>query len=50
MSMMFVPFGDWSHDGHGMYEKVLIEIEDTALWANLFNFLKRNMENIFSMI
>ena len=22
---MYLPFGDWSHDGHGQYEKVLID-------------------------
>ena len=21
---MYLPFGDWSHDGHGQYEKILI--------------------------
>lgn len=41
MSMMFVPFGDWSHDGHGMYEKVLIEIEDTAALGKSVQFLKK---------
>ena len=22
---MYLPFGDWSNDGHGRYEKVLID-------------------------
>ena len=22
---MYIPFGDWSNDGHGRYEKVLVE-------------------------
>lgn len=41
MSMMFVPFGDWPHDGHGIYEKVLIEIEDTAALGKSVQSLKK---------
>ena len=22
---MYIPFGDWSDDGHGKYEKILID-------------------------
>lgn len=46
MSMMFVPFRDWSHDGHGMYEKVLIEIEDTAALGKSVQFLKKKIWKI----
>lgn len=34
---MYIPFGDWSDDGHGKYEKVLVE---APLW-NIYWKLKR---------
>ena len=27
---MYLPFGDWSSDGHGRYEKVLIDAPSMA--------------------
>lgn len=47
---IYIPFGDWSDDGHGKYEKVLIEIEDTAALGKSVQNIKRNMVKIFSMI
>lgn len=45
---IYIPFGDWSDDGHGKCEKVLIELEDTAaLGKSVQNIKKKYGENIF---